>query len=279
MTGVTWDIPSSLLYIDGQGTNCLKVTPVDNVPDGTDGVINYSAIMDGGCPSSAQSSGFTIFSSEYPPPPQGYLIVTLIPSDGYDPCDPETWVGYTIEFVGTPPYENGYTTVSPSIFVPVPHHINKFYTIEIEVCNHNICSGLENCITYTYDLPNPCIKDGEGGFGKFVMIPQNYSNKKSVKNESLTLREDSETGSKDEKNGQLLIYPNPFTKSFIVNFPYIDQGEIKVLNTNGQIVLNKRISHSNRINIELNNDLSNGIYIFKLSSEKYSYVKRILKQD
>ena len=73
------------------------------------------------------------------------------------------------------------------------------------------------------------------------------------------------------------IYPNPINNKFTIqtdnqNISY----NIEILNTTGQVVLNKRITNSSE-QVDLSGQVA-GIYFVKLQSEKNTIVKKIIKQ-
>lgn len=69
------------------------------------------------------------------------------------------------------------------------------------------------------------------------------------------------------------LYPNPSNGQFVINSSGIDMTSIKVMNVSGQEILTQQIGAS-EVNIQL--DLSAGIYLVEVSSENGSAVKRIV---
>ncbi len=276
MIGVQWEVPTSIIVISGQGTKCLKVTPRLDVPDGTTGTINYKAVMSNQCSSIGNSSTFTIYSSGVPPVPEGYLVVTPQgPIDGLDPCDPESWPGFDIDFVATNPYVNGYTTITPSFFVPVLHHMNDNATINVTVCYVNYCSGAKSCTTFVYELPYPC----EDDWDKIVINNQGIQteNHTDIAKETKAISQISAIGNKENEGIQ--IFPNPFNNTLILCFPQIGQGKIELFTMEGRKVYSKRIENKNTIRINNISELKSGIYIIKLNSANYTTIRKIIKNN
>ena len=75
------------------------------------------------------------------------------------------------------------------------------------------------------------------------------------------------------------IYPNPF--SYSVNILFHDQvtGNISIvlLDVSGKIVLTKQVAASKQINLLLS-DISNGIYVLKVTSGDKTFTAKLLKE-
>lgn len=77
-----------------------------------------------------------------------------------------------------------------------------------------------------------------------------------------------------EATGQILAYPNPTNEILIIEVP--QKAEIEILNFNGQII--KTISFFNyKTTIDLT-DLSNGVYIVRVMTDKEILTKKIIKE-
>ena len=199
MTGTTWNVPSSLQIISGQGTNCLIVTPANGIADGTTGTITAQAIMVGGCAAvNAPQKNFTIYTSENPPVPQGYITLEL---DGGGPCDNPV---YIVVWHPTQLYLNGYTSVSPGIVLggTHPHGGGGADRIKITVCNVNLCSGRKSCIEFWVDRPYPC---GDMGLTTPTLV---YTD--AFPSDTNDRSEAGPVGDAEE----ITIYPNPSTGNF-----------------------------------------------------------------
>ncbi len=275
MSGNNWTIPSSLDIISGQGTNCIKVTPNLSAEAGVSVDIKAGAIMEGGCVSIESSKDVTIFSSEIPPEPEGYVFLEdLFPNEGeIDPCDEAHF--YKVKFIATKQYKNGYTIILPQTVIDVPHH-HLDDRIEVTVCNYNICSGVKKCKTFIVYLPD-C--PPEDDWDKIVINNQGIQTKNhtDIAKETKAISQISAIGNKENEGIQ--IYPNPFNNTLILSFPQIGQGEIELFTMEGRKVYSKRIENKNTIRINNISEFKSGIYILKLNSANYTTIRKIIKNN
>jgi len=89
--------------------------------NGQSTTISGQAVMPSGCSANWSSHELTIYSSETPPQPAGYVQFYL--PNGWDPCGFNE-IRLPIIFNPSNPYNNGTTTISPPFYTYLPHHIN-----------------------------------------------------------------------------------------------------------------------------------------------------------
>ncbi len=73
---------------------------------------------------------------------------------------------------------------------------------------------------------------------------------------------------KDKSNNYLKIYPNPSKNYFKINFSLKNKGKIKIYNINGDVVYEKNIDKTGKSITWSPNNLSKGVYIVKLNTDK-----------
>ncbi|MEO5893453.1 MAG: T9SS type A sorting domain-containing protein [Ferruginibacter sp.] len=117
---------------------------------------------------------------------------------------------------------------------------------------------------------------GTGSFQVYFSAKSNKQNNIWLDNISIT----SKTLPQRLKNQGYLIYPNPFTNSFLVHhtMPPVDLQAILVYNSTGQLV-RENLYNGNattEVNINLGN-LSRGIYILKMIYSNKTVVERVVK--
>ncbi len=83
------------------------------------------------------------------------------------------------------------------------------------------------------------------------------------------------TSALNEEENHSVVYPNPFSKSFLIRFPDQSKRNILIYTGSGQLVYSEN-SNSPEMNISLP-ALSPGVYLLKLISEKYSEVISVFK--
>jgi hypothetical protein len=263
MTGTTWNVPSSLQIISGQGTNCLIVTPANGIADGTTGTITAQAIMVGGCAAvNAPQKNFTIYTSENPPVPQGYITLEL---DGGGPCDNPV---YIVVWHPTQLYLNGYTSVSPGIVLggTHPHGGGGADRIKITVCNVNLCSGRKSCIEFWVDRPYPC---GDMGLTTPTLV---YTD--AFPSDTNDRSEAGPVGEAEE----ITIYPNPSTGHFYLTNPADFPGHLTLLDYTGRIITNKILPTAGHTSPLTDLPLPKGIYLVQINMENKSITKKIIVQ-
>lgn len=74
----------------------------------------------------------------------------------------------------------------------------------------------------------------------------------------------------------LSFYPNPAKNQVYINSKYLNGGLLEIYNSNGQILMTNN-STSNQISLDISN-LPNGIFFVKVSNQKESVVKKLIKQ-
>jgi len=274
MTGINWIIPSSLVILSGQGTKCVKVTPSSAAEDGVSFNIIAVAIMEGDCIAADSKKNVTIYSSEIPPEPVGYVILEdLFPGD-IDPCDEANF--YSVKFVTTKQYKNGYTIILPKTVIDVPHH-NLDDRIEVTVCNYNICSGIKKCKTFIVYLPD-CPPDDDDKWSRLV-ISNNNSEKDNlssiIKYNDILFRSE-EPDIFNDKIIKVNIFPNPFSGFTNMIFPFVEYGTIQVFDITGKSVYNEQIQNTNHKTIILEDKFKDGTYFVRLISEQFSVVKKLI---
>lgn len=270
MMGVSWEIPPSLNIIAQPNSFCLQVTPNDSYPDGYVGNISYRAIMEGGCNSVPNSSSFGIYSYETPPIPDGTIIVTP-QGEINDPCDPESWPEFTVKYITDNPYVNGTTTVTPKVFIPVPHHMNENATILITVCNINYCSGIKTCRNFIYELPYPCEDDrGEE-------LLKSNSMKQFIDDLELSKIEYREDDIKAQAIKELSVFPNPVEDEINAVFPFCENATIEIVDITGRAIITSQINNAESIKLDTKDFLKNGIYIIRLINKDIMFTKKFVK--
>jgi hypothetical protein len=85
-----------------------------------------------------------------------------------------------------------------------------------------------------------------------------------------------------ELETNISLYPNPAKNNFSIQFPnnYIENSEITIVNTNGQIVKKQSVSQNDltKSNIIAINGLNSGLYFVKIESIKISKVIKLIVQ-
>ncbi len=72
------------------------------------------------------------------------------------------------------------------------------------------------------------------------------------------------------------IYPNPAKSTITIDLLSIDNSNIEVFDINGRKVLSQKLNaNSNNINID---NLSSGVYLFKVNSDQGSAISKVVKQ-
>ncbi len=76
---------------------------------------------------------------------------------------------------------------------------------------------------------------------------------------------------------KFLVFPNPFQDNITVSFPTaFDSAEVSIYNTLGQLMLQQKVSNQNAtFNL---NQLSSGMYIYRIQTKAYSQSGKISKQ-
>ncbi|WP_167357313.1 T9SS type A sorting domain-containing protein [Flavobacterium swingsii] len=78
-----------------------------------------------------------------------------------------------------------------------------------------------------------------------------------------------------ELNSKIKIYPNPATNNVLIDFQDLDHTNVEVSDSNGRVLFTQKLSNnSNTINID---NLSSGIYLFKVSSNQGIKTSKVIK--
>lgn len=78
-----------------------------------------------------------------------------------------------------------------------------------------------------------------------------------------------------EMNAKIQIFPNPMSNNVKIDFQDLENVSIEVLDVNGRMLCTQKLNYnSNVINIE---DLSSGIYIFKINSNQGVSIRNVVK--
>lgn len=76
-------------------------------------------------------------------------------------------------------------------------------------------------------------------------------------------------------NDNVSLYPNPFTSDLFLEFNNGNEKNVKVINSNGEVVITKRINGlSNSIGTNI---LSSGIYVVTIKSDEGTITKKVIK--
>lgn len=253
-TGANWIIPSTLDIVSGAGTNCIVLTPKASTPDGATAIISARAVISGGCLATpSPSSSYKIYSNAAPPVPQGYITLDL---DNNEPCiDPV----YIVNWHPTSPFVNGYTSVSPGIILGGGHH-NKPRLIR--VCNWNLCSGQNSCISFYVTPPPPCEE-----------IVQNGGNKKG----------EGQTSFKDNASltfkapPDFTIYPNPSTGRFSINLiGEGDNGTLIIYDAQGRPLHMFALDSIDKNQVFPQSGLPKGLYFVQIRTNSANITKKIV---
>jgi endo-1,4-beta-D-glucanase Y len=78
--------------------------------------------------------------------------------------------------------------------------------------------------------------------------------------------------------GSLLISPNPAENFVKISSDFLPNGNVDFISTNGKIIFNKRFNSSNTEQLIDVSALKEGLYILKVSNEKGSESKKIIKK-
>lgn len=99
-----------------------------------------------------------------------------------------------------------------------------------------------------------------------------------MKNEikSLFIKGNSTTESLDLKEN-INIYPNPSSDLFNISFPKLISGELDVFDTNGRLLVNRKIKDKKSIQVDLSKQTP-GIYLLKVKSPFEEYNSKLIKK-
>ncbi len=178
----------------------------------------------GGCVSNVLGKNVQIFEYGIPPLPDGKIEV-IYPPD-FDPCD-----DYILQFNYVPDnlYENAVLTVSPNVFIGVPHHIHGT-TIDVNVCYYNPCSDVEKCTTFIVSLPAPC-KDSR-------LVETDEARQEKIFEQKIASskfdREEIQLKSRNSSDEELLIFPNPAMT--YVHYFAEERSDLRIYDLSGRLV-------------------------------------------
>ena len=81
-------------------------------------------------------------------------------------------------------------------------------------------------------------------------------------------------------NSSMVVYPNPMRgNSFSISHQQAFDGQVlslKLFDLQGRMVLDQELNNSSRMTVNLNNSLSSGVYILKLSDTKNSQTTKLI---
>lgn len=78
-----------------------------------------------------------------------------------------------------------------------------------------------------------------------------------------------------EISSRLKVYPNPATNNVTIDLKELDNSSLEVLDINGRLLFTQKLSNtSNSINID---NLSSGMYLFKVNSNQGSATSKVIK--
>jgi hypothetical protein len=206
--------------------------------------IKAKLVMAGGCIATTAIQSVTIFQNGTPPTPQGYIAVTSDPVT-LDPCK-DYFLFF--DFVQTDGYQNAIITVSPQVFIGVPHH-RRTDTINVRVCYYNPCSDIQVCTTFVVNLPEPC-PDPRIGNSSTTIESQNH--------EVIDIRKEEVA----PKNQEIQVFPNPTMGILQIRYPNEAKSNIRVLDMSGKIVVEKRKIQTTEI-LDLQH-LAQGLYVVEI---------------
>ena len=243
---IDWDIPQDF-EVQSIDDEVITIAPTSSMLYQSFD-IKAQLIMAGGCIATTAIHNVTIFQNGTPPTPQGYIAVTSDPVN-IDSCD-DYFLFF--DFVQTDGFQNGTISISPQLFVGVPHHIKGKTTVDVRVCYYNPCSGTEACTTFVVDLPEPCPTHPRIANSSTPIA-------ESQKHEVVDI-------SNDEEILEVQIYPNP-TKG-ILHISYPDEeilqtsSRIRIMDMSGKVVLERQKTQSNQV-LDLKH-LAQGLYVVEV---------------
>jgi hypothetical protein len=240
---IDWDIPQDF-EVQSIDDEVITIAPTSSMLYQSFD-IKAQLIMAGGCTTTAIHN-VTIFQNGTPPTPQGYIAVTSDPVN-IDPCD-DYFLFF--DFVQTDGFQNGTISISPQLFVGVPHHIKGQTTVDMRVCYYNPCSDETACRTFVVDLPEPCPDHPRIGNPATSITSQKY--------EVSDIGEEENTSEIQE----VQIFPNPTKGILNINYPNEVLSRIRIIDMDGKVVLEKQKTQSNQVlNLQ---DLAQGLYVVEV---------------
>jgi hypothetical protein len=203
--------------------------------------------MAGGCLATTVTHNVTIFQNGTPPTPQGYITVTSDPVN-IDPCKD---YALFFDFVRTDGFQNGIITISPKVFIGVPHHIKGRTTIDVRVCYYNPCSDIEVCRTFVVNLPAPCPDHPRIANSSTPIAESQKHDVVGISNNEEILEVQ-----------KVRIFPNPTKGILHIDYPNEVPSRIRIMDMSGKVVLEKQKTQSNQV-LNLQN-LAQGLYVVEV---------------
>ena len=82
------------------------------------------------------------------------------------------------------------------------------------------------------------------------------------------------TGIDEVSSSNVIIYPNPVSTEMVIRSADFQYNEIEIMDMSGRTVLRKAVTYEPELRVPVN--LSNGMYLVKMSNGKQSQIQRIL---
>ena len=245
---IDWDIPQDF-EVQSIDDEVITIAPTSSMLYQSFD-IKAQLIMAGGCIATTAIHNVTIFQNGTPPTPQGYIAVTSDPSP-VDPCE-DYFLFF--DFVQTDGFQNGIITMTPKVFIGVPHH-RRGDTVNVRVCYYNPCSSIETCTTFVVDLPEPCPTHPRIANSSLpIAESQKYEVVGIGKEEAIS----------EEREVQ--IFPNPTKGILHINYPDEEllqtSSRIRVMDISGKVVLEKQKTQPNQV-LDLKH-LAQGLYVVEV---------------
>jgi len=80
----------------------------------------------------------------------------------------------------------------------------------------------------------------------------------------------------NDKESEILIFPNPSEGSFVINFSdKVFEGKIKIADITGKTIYFNSLNNTNKFEVKLNN-VSQGLYLLEIVSDRKKYYKKII---
>lgn len=257
MTQAAWMYSPIFNLVSEPNSNCITLIPNNMAQNGQSTTISGQAVMPSGCSANWSSHELTIYSSETPPQPAGYVQFYL--PNGWDPCGFNE-IRLPIIFNPSNPYNNGTTTISPPFYTYLPHHINHDGgSINVTVCYKNLCSGISTCNTFRLPLPPPCDDP-------FPLIGDD---------DPLIIAADkTESGILDKFSlfpfqpeiKEVEIFPNPASDFISITTPFLKKGQVTLLDLNGNTLITQSIYDLSRFQLDLFTVRQSGLFGLMINS-------------
>jgi photosystem II stability/assembly factor-like uncharacterized protein len=110
------------------------------------------------------------------------------------------------------------------------------------------------------------------GLGDYCVDVTNTAGCTSDRSETISIL----TGVHDTGNEPVIVYPNPFSTRFTVTFPYSSQAGIRITDTSGKTIMNKKIKNASFVRMETEG-MTKGIYLITLTTDLFSFTRIVEK--